>query len=107
MSNAIGRVWELILYPDRLRPDWRSLLESYGVTGALSPLHNMDIWSEEDTEVIEGKHGAGELKEPLDDNYSDFIDMFRFVRKHTIFLSKVIDSLRYSNDCNPDMIAVK
>lgn len=220
MSNTIGRVWEIILYPDRLRSDWRSVLESYGLTGALSPLHNMDIWSEEDKEVIEGKYGAGELKEPhyhlvlvyggnksfkqifefskelsnipdkpfrvqrkdnvggairyldhsnsplkykydhdliesiggfdfefyfkptleqedelcrkvinfilenkiveygslvkmiynplpFDDNYGDYIDMFRYVRKHTIFLSKVIDSLRYSDDkCSDPTVAM-
>lgn len=44
MSNdKRGRNWTFVLYPESLNPEYRSILDSYHIAWAESPLHNLDV----------------------------------------------------------------
>ena len=57
------RNWGFIMYPDSAPSDWKSVLESTGLMIAVSPLHDRDVFSEED-EKQNPANIAGSLKKP-------------------------------------------
>lgn len=61
------RVWCAIFYPESSRPDWRKIWEDNFICAAVSPLHDRDVYEEDDEDdEDESGHGhvAGELKKP-------------------------------------------
>lgn len=54
--------WEIIAYAESLKPTFVSILTTNFCVGVVSPLHDRDIWNEEDPEVQCGKYQALEAK---------------------------------------------
>lgn len=54
--------WEIIAYCENLKPTFVSILNTNFCVGVVSPVHDRDFWTEEDTEVQCGKYKAGEAK---------------------------------------------
>lgn len=55
------RNWSFLLYPESAPADWLEQLKTTGLPIAISPLHNMDVWSLED-EQKNPEHKAGTPK---------------------------------------------
>lgn len=56
--------WRVILYPESLKPNWLSILKASLIQFAVSPLHDLDVWTEEDQHFDPLVHVVGELKKP-------------------------------------------
>ncbi len=69
MGSRTG-IWEVILYPDSLPVYWQDVIEQTKVPCALSPCHNMDMWTLLD-EAENPEHRAGDYKKP---HYHLFVD---------------------------------
>lgn len=59
MSDDRRKVWAAVLYEESAPSNWRDVLERTHVAIAVSPLHDKDVWSED-----EDGHVAGEMKKP-------------------------------------------
>ena len=55
------RNWSFLLYPESAPADWLEQLKTTGLPVAISPLHDMDVWSLED-EQKNPEHKAGTPK---------------------------------------------
>lgn len=55
------RNWSFLLYPESAPKDWKEQLKMTGLPIAISPLHNMDVWSLDD-EQENPEHKAGTPK---------------------------------------------
>ena len=62
-KNVKKRNWAMVLYPESAPADWRDQLTKTGLQVAISPLHDMDVWSLED-EQKNPEHKAGTCKKP-------------------------------------------
>lgn len=58
MSDERRKVWAAILYEESVPDNWVSILESTHVAIAVSPLHDKDVYTDDD----EPEHVAGTLK---------------------------------------------
>lgn len=56
--------WRVILYPESLKPNWLSILRASLFEFAVSPLHDCDVWTEEDPHFDPLVHAVGEIKKP-------------------------------------------
>lgn len=61
--NARFKVWTLIFYPDSAPKTWPDELSELHVPIWVSPLHDSDVWTEND-ENLNPAHKAGEKKKP-------------------------------------------
>lgn len=61
MSDERRKVWAVIVYPESLPTDWKTILENTHVAAAVSPLHDSDVWTTEDEEK-DPRHKAGTPK---------------------------------------------
>lgn len=57
------RNWSFVAYPESLPEDWINQLKQTGLKVAISPLHDRDVWTEED-EQKNPEHKAGTQKKP-------------------------------------------
>ena len=60
-KNVKKRNWAMVLYPESAPADWLEQLKTTGLPVAISPLHDMDVWSLED-EQKNPEHKAGTPK---------------------------------------------
>lgn len=60
-KNVKKRNWAMVLYPESAPADWLEQLKTTGLSVAISPLHDMDVWSLED-EQKNPEHKAGTPK---------------------------------------------
>lgn len=54
--------WLFELYPDSMKPDAFSILDSKRIPFFVSPLHDQDVYGPDDDSVINGDHAVGEVK---------------------------------------------
>ena len=64
MSNKIltGRNWCFLLYPESMVHNAFQVLEDTHFEIAISPLHSLDTYTEDDSAVLVGDHVVGEVK---------------------------------------------
>ncbi len=63
MADDRRRVWACIVYGDSAPANWVGIIDSWHIPAAISPLHDRDVWTDED-EQEDPSHVAGEFKKP-------------------------------------------
>jgi len=66
MSKKIddrSKIWNVVFYPESAPSYFLDVIRDSHVSAALSPIHNMDRWTEKD-EVENPEHKAGDYKKP-------------------------------------------
>lgn len=63
MASVKARNWLAVMYPESLPADWIEQLQQTGLEIAISPLHDKDVWTEEDEEK-NPDNKAGTPKKP-------------------------------------------